>query len=158
MKRGSLCEVPMENHAGAGSGRRDSRHAATPATAETRTRRARTVTQTRDGAGRPDGVDEAVAASPVGVSPTSSASSPLTASAISSRATPMSGRRRFLSLSRQRRRSLRTEDGVPADSNEKSGDVLSTSASTCDMASPTKTGRPVSISKRTTPNDQTSVR
>ena len=82
----------------------------------------------------------------------------VTASSISSRASPMSRSRRPLSFSRQRRTSRRIVSGAVAGNAAHSGWCSSTAASVSLTVLPSKALRPVSISKSTHPNAQMSVR
>jgi hypothetical protein len=70
----------------------------------------------------------------------------------------MSGRRRLRSFSRQRRNSRWIDGGVFAGSAVQSGSFVITKASVCEIVSPSNKRFPVSISHRTTPNDQMSDR
>ena len=79
-------------------------------------------------------------------------------SASSIRASAMSCSRCFGSFCRQRPRSRRTRGGTPAGRAAKSGAVFRTAASRSETVSPSKSRRPVSISKRTTPKAQMSAR
>ena len=71
---------------------------------------------------------------------------------------PMSRTRCLRSFCKQRRSTVTTLGGTVAGSAVQSGSLFSTDASTCDSVSPVKTGRPVSISRTTTPKDHTSLR
>jgi hypothetical protein len=61
-------------------------------------------------------------------------------------------------LRRQRRSSLSIAGGHAAGSRSQAGSSLMTEAMISEAVSPLKSARPVSISKRTTPNDQMSAR
>ena len=79
-------------------------------------------------------------------------------SSISTRASPMSRSRDRGFLRRQRSSSARTSGGVVLGSVSHAGSLLITSARMCPVVSPLKSARPLSISNRTTPNAQMSVR
>ena len=80
------------------------------------------------------------------------------ASSISSCASEMSASRRFRSFSRLRCSSLRIEAGVVGGSASHGGDFVRTKASVSETSSPSKARLPVSISNRTHPNAQMSLR
>ena len=95
--------------------------------------------------------------SPVG-RPVSPAALPAMARSSVMRASPMSRSRCLGSRSRQRTRSVRTAAGVAAGSAAKSIGWRRTAAIVSEMPSPLNNRLPVSISKHTTPNAQTSAR
>ena len=80
------------------------------------------------------------------------------ASAISSRAVPISGSRCFWSRSRHRLRSRRTECGVSDGNSAQSTSCRSTAASVSDTVWPVNVGCPASISNSTHPKAQMSAR
>jgi hypothetical protein len=87
-----------------------------------------------------------------------SSTAPVSTRLIETRASPMSRKRSFGSLSRHRlsrRRTLAETAGGMADH---SGSVLSTAANVVEMSSPSNARRPVSISYSTHPNAQISTR
>jgi len=92
-----------------------------------------------------------------GVAPVSSAAAAGTLSS-AIRASPTSRRRCFGSLTRQRCRSWVSAGPVSEGSAPQSGSARSTAASVSEIVSPANNGRPVSISRRTQPNAQTSLR
>jgi hypothetical protein len=80
------------------------------------------------------------------------------ASAISRRAAAIESRRWARSFCRQRRNSRRTGTGVSGGSVSSGIESFNTDASTSETSLPVNARRPVSISKSTTPNAQTSAR
>ena len=99
---------------------------------------------------RQAGTGSAVSAAPPGV--------PLNTASMATLASPMSRSRFFTLRSRQRRRRSRIAGGVSRGSLSKSIGPRSTSASVCEIVSPSNRRWPVSISHSTTPNDQISAR
>jgi len=74
------------------------------------------------------------------------------------RASPISRSRFLTSRSRQRPTSVRSDDGVSFGSFPTSIGARSTSASVCEVVSPSNSRVPVSSSHSTTPKDQMSAR
>jgi hypothetical protein len=90
--------------------------------------------------------------------PSSSSGAPRSASSSATRTSAISCWRFFGFRSRHRRSKRLTDGGVAAGSSFHRGSRVRTAASTSETVSPSKSRRPVSISKSSTPKAQTSAR